>query len=227
MLRRLFILFCLIILACQINLVRSRAQGSVIPEGTVLQLSLSEPLSSKLSEQGDLVIATLRRDVIVDGYTLLRQGTEFTGRVTLAQPAKRPFKGGQLHITFERVRIDGREQKLAAVVKSASDFSRDEKVTGDSEGTLKGGKDGGQTLKNVGTAAGIGGIGATIIILASAEDRIGGYSGVGVSSGGAAAAAGVLGGSVAAGLILTKGKEVRLDPNTIIRLKLERALTVE
>lgn len=228
MLRRFFTLTCLITLVCSAKLGMSSAQGSVIPEGTEIQLSLSEPLSSKLNEPGDLVIATLRRDIVADGYTLLRQGTEFIGRVTLAQPAKRPLKGGQLHITFERVKIDGREQKLSAVIKSASDFSRDEKVKGDSEGTLKGGKDGGQTIKNVGTAAGIGAIGATIIILASAEDRgIGGLGGVGIGSGGSAAAAGVLGGSVAAGLVLTKGKEVRLDPHTIIRLKLERPLTVE
>ncbi len=228
MLKGLFTFICTIALVCPITLGQSRDEGSVIPEGTELQLTLSEPLSSKLNEPGDQVLAILRRDVVADGYTLLRQGTEFIGRVTLAQPAKRPFKGGQLHVTFERVRIDGREQKLYAVVKSASDFTRDEKVKGDNEGTLKGGKDGKKTMENVGAAAGLGGIGATIIILSSAEDRgIGGIGGTGISSGGAAAGAAVLGGSVAAGLILTKGKEVRLDPNTIIRLKLEKALAVE
>jgi hypothetical protein len=200
-------------------------QSSVIPEGTELQLALRDPLSSKLNEPGDEVIATLRRDITADGYTLLRQGAEFIGRVTLAKPAGRPFKGGQLHITFDRVRINGAEQKLSAVVKSASDFTRDEKIKGDAEGTLKGGTDGGKTLSNIGTAAGIGGIGATIIILASAEDRA--FGGYGIGGAGSTAAAAVLGGSVATGVLMTKGKEVRLDPNAIIRLKLERALRVD
>lgn len=236
MLKKFLLLICLLALVQPIGLAiglaiglgQAREQGLVIPEGTELQLTLSDPVSSKLSEPGDEIIATLRRNVVVDGLTLLRQGTEFIGRVTLAESAKRPFKGGRLHLTFERVRIDGREQKLSAIIKSASDFTRDEKVKSDSEGTLKGGKDGAKTLANVGAAAGLGGVGATIIILASAQDRgIGGLGGVGIGQGGAIAGASVLGGSVVAGLLLTKGKEVKLDQNTIIRLKLERPLNVE
>ena len=206
-----------------------QSQRLVIPEGTELQLTLQEPLSSKLSEPGDEVIATLRRDVVADGVTLLRRGTEFIGRVTQAKPAKRPFKGGQLHITFEKVRLDGQEQKITAVIKSASDFSRDEKVKSDSEGTLKGGADGGQVLRNVGMAAGIGMIGATIIILASAQDRgLAGFGGLGgISQGGAIAGASVIGGSVVAGMLLSKGKEVRLDQSSIIRMKLERPIVID
>lgn len=228
MLKRFCLFISLFALVCPVNLGQSTtSQNSVIPEGTELQLTLRDPLSSKLNEAGDEVIATLRRDITADGYTLLRQGTEFIGRVTLAQPAKRPLKGGQLHLTFNRVRIDGREQKLSAIVKSASDFTRDDKIKGDSEGTLKGGSDGGKAIENVGKAAGLGGIGATIIILSSARDRtVNGVGGVGLG-GGAVAGAAVLGGSAVVGLLLTKGKEVRLDPNAIIRLKLDRPLTVE
>jgi hypothetical protein len=143
----------------------TQTSDRLIPEGTELQLSLSEPLSSKLNDVGDMVMATVRRDVVVDGKTLLPRGTEVTGRVTLAHAAGRPFKGGKLHVTFDRVRIDGIDQKLSVVIKSASDFDRDEKVKTDSEGTLKEGTSGGDVLRNVGTAAGIGGIGVTIAIL--------------------------------------------------------------
>lgn len=202
--------------------------GVVIPEGTEIQLTLSEPLSSKLNDVGDEVVASLRRDVVVDGRTLLRKGIEVIGRVTLAARARRPFKGGRMHITFERIRIDGQEQRLSAVVRSASDFGRDEKVNTSSEGTLKQGVSGGDLLRNVGTAAGIGMIGATIAILASAGDRnTGGFGGFGIGRGGAVTGAAILGGSVVAGVFLTKGKEVRLDSGAIIRIKLERALNVE
>jgi hypothetical protein len=201
-----------------------------IPEGVEMQLSLTEPLSSKLNEPGDQVIATVRRDVVVDGQTVLKQGTEVIGRVTLAQPAKRPFKGGRLHVTFERIRLEGQEQKITAVIRSASDFSRDEKIKSDGEGTLKGGTSGGDALKNVSTAAGLGGIGVTIAILSSVRDRsqYGGFGPVGgISRAGAMTGVGILGGSVVVGLLLTKGKEVRLDQNAIVRLKLERPLTIE
>ena len=199
----------------------------VVPEGTEIQLSLSEPLSSKLNEPGDQVIATVRRDVVVDGRTLLKQGTEVVGRVTLAEPARRPFKGGRLHLTFERVRLEGQEEKLSATIKSASDFTRDEKIKSDGEGTLKGGTSGGDALKNVGTAAGLGSIGVTIAILSSIRDRDDIYRGGGIGRGGAMTGVGILGGSVIVGLLMTKGKEVRLDQNAIVRLKLERPLNIE
>jgi hypothetical protein len=197
---------------------------SLIPEGTELQLALKDPLSSKLSEPGDLVTAVLRRDVFVDGYKLLPEGTEFIGRVTLAKPAKRPLKGGQLHLTFEKVRIDGQEQKLYSVIKSVSDFTRDDKFKGDSEGTLKGGADGGKVLDNVVKAGTLGGIGASIIILSSIG-RDGGRRGIGSAA--AIGGPAVLGGSIVAGILLTKGKEIRLDKDAIVRLKLEKALAIE
>lgn len=196
----------------------------VIPEGTEIQLSLAEPLSSKLNDVGDVVFATIRRDVAVDGRTVLPKGAEVSGRVTLAQRAGRPFKGGKLHITFDRVRLDGQEQKLAVVIKSASDFARDEKIATNSEGTLKEGTSGGDLLKNVLTAAGIGGIGVTIAILAGSKNDGGYYRGIG--GGGAIAGASILGASVVVGVLLTKGKEVRLDSGAVIRVRLERPFVV-
>ncbi len=203
---------------------KTQAIDRIIPEGTELQLSLSEPLSSKLNDVGDVVYATVRRDVVVDGRTVIPRGAEVSGRVTLANPAGRPFKGGKLHITFERVRIQGQDEKLSAVVKSASDFARDEKVTSTPEGTLKEGTSGKDVLNNVLTAAGVGGIGVTIAILAGAENY-GGYYG-GISRGAAVTGAAILGGSVVAGVLFTKGKEIRLDSGAIIRIRLERSLAV-
>ncbi len=172
---------------------------SVIPEGTEIQLALLDPVSSKLSEPGDEIRAVVRRDVVVDGRRLLREGTEVIGRVTLAQPARRPLKGGQLHITFDRIRLEGAEQKIAAVLKSASDL-------------------------NVLTSAAIGQVGVTIAILGGLAKS---DNGIGIPRGAAIGGLAVLGGSVAAGILLTKGKEVRLDQSAVIRLKLVRAVSIE
>lgn len=207
---------------------QNQSKALVIPEGTLIQLTMQEPVSSKLSEVGDEVRATVKKDVVVEGTTLLKAGTEVIGRVTVAKPAKRPLKGGLLHLSFDRIRLeDGLERKLIAIVQSASDFARDEKIKGNGEGTLKGGKGGGEVLQNVGTAAGIGGAAATIIILAGRTGNNSPYGYGGISGGSAAAAAGVLGGSMIVGLLLTKGKEVRLDEGSMVRLKLERPLSVE
>ena len=234
--KQLLVWFCLFALLGQ-NLPAQSNQASapeqakavIIPEGTLIQLSLREPVSSKLSEVGDEVIATVKKDVVVEGATLLKAGTEVVGRVTVVKPAKRPLKGGMLHLSFDHIRLaDGLQRKLTAVVQSASDFTRDEKISGNGEGTLKGGKGGGDVLKNVGTAAGIGGVAATIIILAGRDDSATGLGGLrGISGGSAVAAASVLGGSLIAGVLFSKGKEVRLDAGSLVRLKLERPLSVE
>src|SRR5262252_1556290 len=186
---------------------------SVIPEGTEIQLALLDPVSSKLSEPGDEIRAVVRRDVIVDGRVMLREGTEVIGRVTLAQPAKRPLKGGRLHITFDRIRLEGSEQKISAAVKSASDFTRDEKVKSDSEGTLKQGAGGGQVVDGVLTGAEFGSIGVTIALLGGLASSDGRGFPTGAAIGGAAG----VGAGIAAGVLLTKGKEVRLDESAVIR----------
>src|SRR5262245_32411833 len=175
---------------------------SVIPEGTEIQLALLDPVSSKLSEPGDEIRAVVRRDVYVDGHRLLREGTEVIGRVTLAQPAKRPLKGGKLHITFDRIRLEGSEQKIATALKSASDFTRDEKVKGDSEGTLKEGASAGQVFDNVLKASAIGSMGVTIALLGGLARSDGGP---GAFRGAAIGVLAGMGASVAAGILLTKG----------------------
>jgi hypothetical protein len=203
-------------------LAQEQSSGSVIPEGTEIQLALLDPVSSKLSEPGDEIRAVVRRDVFVDGRRLLKEGTEVIGRVTLAQPARRPLKGGRLHITFDRIRLEDSEQKIAAVLKSASDFTRDEKIKSDNEGTLKEGVSGGDLLDNVLTGAEIGGIGVTIALLGGLASSNGGGFPTGAAVGGIAG----MGASVVAGVLLTKGKEVRLDQSAVIRLKLVRPVSI-
>jgi hypothetical protein len=211
---------------CSIALIYSSASGQssderlVIPSGTVIQLSLRDPLSSKLSEVGDEVEATLRRDLVVGGSRLLHRGTVFIGRVTMIQPAKRTLKGGQLQVTFDRVQIGGQERMIYSIIESASNFGRDQKFEGDGEGTLKGGKNGGGALGNVSRGATIGMIGATIAILSSIDD---GY----ISATGGAVGAAMIGGGMAAGVLMSKGQEIRLDPDTMLRLKLEKQLVVD
>jgi hypothetical protein len=220
MLSRIFLSLCSIALLYSLAYGQSSDQRLVIPAGTVIQLSLRDPLSSKLSEVGDEVEATLRRNLVIGGSQVLPEGTLFKGRVTLIQPAKRTLKGGQLQVTFDRVQINGQERRLYSIVDSASNFRRDQKFEGDSEGTLKSGKNGNEVLGNITRGATIGMIGATIAILSSVDRGR-------ISATGGAVGAAMIGGGVAAGVLLSKGQEIRLDPDTMLRLKLERELAVD
>ena len=198
----------------------------VIPEGTLLQLSMREPVSSKLSEVGDEVFATLRKDVVVEGVTLLEEGTVVIGRVTIVKPAKRMLRGGLLHLSFDRIRLDnGLEHKLVTIVQSASDFDQNEKVSSNGEGTLKGSKNGESAARNAAVAAGIGFGAASIVIASRGVSDLLRYGRLG--GGTIATSAIVLGGAVVVGVLLTKGKDVRIEPGSIVRLKLERPLLVE
>lgn len=200
MLRKISLLLCSIVLIHSLAGGQSTGQSGdqssdkklFVPAGTVLQLTLNDPLSSKLSAVGDEVEATLAKDLVVEGSRLLLRGTEFIGRVTLIQPARRTLKGGQLQVTFDRVMIDGQERKLYSLLNSASDFQRDQKFESDSEGTLKAGKNGGGALSNAEIASTIGYAGATIAILATIHHGD-------ISSTGGAIGAALLGSSMATG----------------------------
>src|SRR5215813_9711826 len=64
-----------------------------VAEGAQARLALQTQLSSKLSEVGDEVTATLYEAVRgADGRVVIPRGTEFTGRVRQVQPAQRPQK---------------------------------------------------------------------------------------------------------------------------------------
>lgn len=98
------------------------------------------------------------------------------------------------------------------VLQSVDDYANDKKLKSNSEGVVKGGRTDGRASDNIRTGATVGGAGAGTVVLA------------GQSSGAAAAGAGVLGGSVLAGLLLTRGGEVKLAPGTILRLRFEQAI---
>ncbi|HWQ31636.1 MAG TPA: hypothetical protein VNQ79_02040 [Blastocatellia bacterium] len=185
----------------------------VLPEGTTAKLSLQTALSSKLSEVGDQVIAVLYEPVRdKDGRTAIARGTEFIGRVTQVQAAKRPQKQATLTVSFDRMRMPYGEEKIATIVTAIDDYGNDEKLKSkDGEGKVGGGHSGGRTARNAGTGAGLGSVGG--IIIAAAGGGLGGL----------AAAAGV---GAVGGVLMTKGNDIKLAPGTVLRIRFERPVTV-
>jgi type IV secretory pathway VirB10-like protein len=103
-------LFVLAVLMCALSLSTQAQTASdpqpsnnnlVIPEGTNARLSLQSQLSSKLNEVGDEVIGVLYEAVrSSDGRVAIPRGTEFVGRITQVQAAKRPQRQATLTVVF-------------------------------------------------------------------------------------------------------------------------------
>jgi hypothetical protein len=189
------------------------ASNLVIAEGATAKLSLQTQLSSKLSEVGDQVTAVVYEPVRdKEGSVAIPRGTEFYGRVTQVQAAKRPQKQATLTIVFDRLRMAYGEEKVAVTITAIDDYGNDRKLKSENdEGKVGGGKSGGRTVENAGKGAGLGSLGGLIGIAAG---------------GGIGTLATAVGVGAAGGVLMTKGNDIKLEPGTILRIRFERPLTV-
>lgn len=185
----------------------------LVAQGTNARLSLQARVSSKLSEVGDEVKAVLYESVrTADGQVAIPRGTEFLGRVTQVQAAKRPQKQATLTIVFETMRMSYGEEKISTVVTAIDDFANDEKYRSkDDEGKVGGGRSGGRTARNAGIGGGLG----------SLAGIIGGAAG-----GGIGAIAGSIGVGAAGGVLMTKGNDIKLETGTVLRIRFEREVSL-
>lgn len=185
----------------------------IVPQGSTAKLSLQSQLSSKLNEVGDEVTAILYEPVRgSDGRIAIPRGTEFIGRVTQVQAAKRPQKEATMTVVFETMRMSYGTEKIATVVTAIDDYANDEKMRSkDDEGKVGGGKSGGRTAKNAGIGGGLGSLGGLII---------------GVAGGGLGGVAGAIGGGVVGGVLMTKGNDIKLNAGTVLRIRFERDVSL-
>jgi hypothetical protein len=187
------------------------AREATIEPETKAKLILQSRLSSKLSEPGDPIRAVLDEPIYVNGQLVLPRGTEFIGRVTQVTPAKRGQKQGSIALAFERIALSWGDEPVSVVVTAVDDWDKNEKLNADSEGKVKGGHRGDATARNVERGGAIGGAGAGVVILS------GGNYGAGAAS---------LGGGLLAGLLLTKGGEVVVNPGAVFRVKFVKPVTL-
>src|SRR5262245_26980464 len=184
--------------------------NTTIAEGTMAKLSLQTRLHSKLNEVNDEVTAVLYEPVRAsDGRVAIPRGTEFIGRVTQVQAAKRPQKQASMTVVFDKMLMPYGTEKVTVTVASIDDFANDNKMKSkDEEGKVGGGHSGERTAKNAGIGGGLGSLGGLI-----ARGGIGGIAG--------GAGAGVLG-----GVLMTKGNDIKLEPGTILRIKFDRQVAL-
>ncbi|MDP9122864.1 MAG: BON domain-containing protein, partial [Acidobacteriota bacterium] len=169
------------------------AHTITIPAGTALPIRITQTLDSATTQQGDKFVGAVATDIIIDGETVLAQGTPVTGHVDAVQDAAH-FKGSSL-LTISLNSINRKGERL--------DVST-EPFTKQGEGRGK------NTAEKVGGGAAVGAI-------------LGGIFGGGKGAAiGSAAGAGV--GAGAQGM--TRGQQVQIPSESIIRFKTTNSILV-
>jgi hypothetical protein len=84
----------------------------VVRAGTILRVTVDQPISSKTANDGDRFDASLDESVFVHGQRVIPRGAQISGVVTSAKSAGR-FRGhAELGLALESVTIDGQRYRL-------------------------------------------------------------------------------------------------------------------
>src|SRR5262249_18827895 len=180
------------------------AEKVKILAGTRFKASLQTPISSKLSEVGDTVIISLIDPLPIDAGHALPRGTEMTGKITFVKRPGRVKGRAEVYALINELTTQYGSEPIAVSIASADDFTDDKKIKTDEEGKLKSDRDLGDDLTKAGRGAAAGSLASTPAAIATH------------SAG--PAVAGPLAGA-AAGLLLTRGKEMHLAVGTVFRMK--------
>ncbi len=182
-----------------------------IHAGTKFKTRLETPISSKLSEVGDMVIVTLLEPLVIDERHSLPRGTEMTGRITFVKRSGRVKGRAEVYALISELTTNYGNEAIAVSIDTADDIVNDEKIHTDEEGKLKSDRNLGGDLKSAAQGASLGSIASTPAAIATHS--------VGTAIAGPAAGA-------IAGLLLSRGKEIRLAAGTIFRMKFDKDLTI-
>jgi hypothetical protein len=133
----------------------------VVPAGTDLVITLSQPLGSKTSQSGQTFLATVARPVTVGDQTAIPRGSTVTGTVITAKE-KGKIKGeGQLSLTLRTITINGQTYQIKTGVLDSTIKGKGKRTAatvggGAAGGALIGGLAGGGKGLGIGLLAGAG-----------------------------------------------------------------------
>ena len=176
----------------------------VVPAGTVIPISLTSRVTTKHAKDGDGVYGKTVFPITVNNKIVIPEGSNVRGKITQIQKPGRVKGKAALTLTFQTLVLPN--GTTLPIYTSLGGVGGVGDRTG--EATVQGDSSKGQDAKTVGTTAAQG---ALIGVIA---DR-GRGAAIGGGIGGAAGAAAVL---------LTRGKDLVLDPGTTIEIVLDRPL---
>jgi type IV secretory pathway VirB10-like protein len=149
----------------------SAVSGSriLVPQGTMLALTLQTGLATKTTRVGDRFEATVASPVHVDGRLAIPEGAKVTGHVILAEQPGKASGRGQLQLSYDQLAFDGHSYDLGTrseVYESKSGTKKDVALIGGGAvaGGIVGAVVGGDKSVAKGAAAGaVAGTGASLL----------------------------------------------------------------
>jgi|SRR5690242_1212550 hypothetical protein len=133
----------------------------IVPEGTSISVTVDQAVSSKDTQPGQRVAASLAEPIIVDGREAIPRGAKVSGTITNAKSAGR-FKGNaELSITLASVEVGGQRYTIHTTTFSDASKGRGKRTAegagiGAGAGALIGALAGGGKGAAIGAAAGGG-----------------------------------------------------------------------
>jgi type IV secretion system protein VirB10 len=180
-----------------------------LPEATKITFALNDSLSTKTSQSGDPFSGVVSRSVRVGETIAIPEGSVVRGTVSHVQRPGRVKGRAELGLRFDQLELpDGQVYDLSA---SLAELDEAEKETVTEEGQVKGE---GTKTRDAATIGGGAGIGALIGAL---------YGG----GKGAVTGTAIGAGAGTAVVLLTRGKDVELEPGTELAVQLDRPMTIQ
>ncbi len=139
-----------------------------VPVGTVLDVRLAEPISTRTNKAGDDLVAILDQDLVVDGKVVFPQGTKAYGTLLAVEGSGRVEGRAEMTITLTELRLGEETYRVKTgniTIQAEGTGGRDAKVIGGAAGVgaLLGGIIGGKKGAVVGAAVGGGAGTATVL----------------------------------------------------------------
>lgn len=147
---------------------------AIVPEGTVLEVRLAEPLSTKTNKNGDELVALLDKDLVVGGKVVFPEGSRAYGRLLAVKGSGRVEGLAEMTITLTEIHLGQEIYQVgtsAITVQAEGTKGRDAKVIGGAAGVgaLVGGLIGGKKAAAVGAAVG-GGAGTATVLTTKGQE---------------------------------------------------------
>jgi len=181
-----------------------------VAEGTKIAFALDEALSTKTHRAGDSFSGVVSQPVQIGGRVIIPEGSVVRGTVARSKRAGRIRGRAEMDLRLEQLELpDGQVFDLVATL---TELDESEKETVGEEGEIVGQ---GSKKRDAATIGGGAGIGAAIGAIAGGGGK------------GAATGAGVGAAAGTAAVLLTRGRDIKLERGSQLALQLDRAITVK
>jgi hypothetical protein len=185
-------------------LLQQPSEPVVVPAGTVIPISLTNRITTRHAKDGDGVYGRTVFPITINNKIVIPEGSHVRGKVTQIQKPGRVKGKASLTLTFQTLVLPN--GTTLPIYTSLGGVGGAGERTG--ETTVEGDSSKGQDAKTVGTTATQG---ALIGVIADHGRGAALGGGIGAAAGGAA-------------ILLTRGKDLVLDPGTTIEIVLDRPL---